>query len=309
MAVRIVTDSGSDILPDEYESLRVLPLSVNFGATTYLDGVDLTHERFYELMIEEDELPKTGQVNPYAFGEAFEEAVAAGDDVVCITLSAKLSGTYQSALTAASGVNEAFGVNGASGSNSANDTPDAKSTVHVVDSMSVCVGERVLVEYALRLADEGCSAAQIAAELPHARERIVVVGLLDTLEYLRRGGRISGAAAGVGQLLSIKPVISIQDGEVVLLGKARGSKNGRNLLSEQVTAAGGIDFAMPLALGYAGISDKLLMKYIDDSREIWEPGFADGKLPIHTVGATIGTHVGPGAIALAFFEQDDNKLS
>ncbi len=336
MAVRIVTDSGSDILPDEYENLRVLPLSVNFGATTYLDGVDLTHERFYELMVEEDELPKTGQVNPYAFGQAFEEAVVAGDDVVCITLSSKLSGTYQSALTAASGMNEGFGANGAGGSNDANAVDDAsdangsndaneapnandasgaksvnnaKGTVHVVDSMSVCVGERVLVEYALRLADEGRSAAQIAAELLHARERIVVVGLLDTLEYLRRGGRISGAAAGVGQLLSIKPVISIQDGEVVLLGKARGSKNGRNLLNEQVTAAGGIDFAMPLALGYAGLSDKLLMKYIDDSREIWEPGFADGKLPIHTVGATIGTHVGPGAIALAFFEQDDNKLS
>ena len=336
MAVRIVTDSGSDILPDEYENLRVLPLSVNFGATTYLDGVDLTHERFYELMVEEDELPKTGQVNPFAFGQAFEEAAAAGDDVVCITLSSKLSGTYQSALTAASGMNEGFGANGAGGSNDANAVDDAsdangsndanevpnandasgaksvnnaKGTVHVVDSMSVCVGERVLVEYALRLADEGRSAAQIAAELLRARESIVVVGLLDTLEYLRRGGRISGAAAGVGQLLSIKPVISIQDGEVVLLGKARGSKNGRNLLNEQVTAAGGIDFAMPLALGYAGLSDKLLMKYIDDSREIWEPGFADGKLPIHTVGATIGTHVGPGAIALAFFEQDDNKLS
>ena len=280
MAVRIVADSGSDILPGEYEGLVVLPLSVSFGEDVYSDGVDLTHERFYELLAEKDELPKTGQVNPYAFARAFEEAHAAGDEVVCITLSSKLSGTNHSAMTAAS---------------------EAKGVVCVVDSLNVCVGERVLVEYALRLAAEGRSAVEIADELCRARCRVVVVGLLDTLEYLRRGGRISGAAAGVGQLLSIKPVISIDEGEVVLLGKARGSKNGRNLLNEQVTAAGGIDFGMPLALGYAGLSDKLLNRYIEDSRAIWEPAFADGGLPVHTVGATIGTHVGPGAIALAFF--------
>lgn len=280
MSVRIITDSGSDILPDEYPGLVVLPLSICFGEKVYADGVDLTHRRFYELLVEEEELPKTGQVNPYTFSQAFEEAYAAGDEVVCITLSSKLSGTNQSALTAASG---------------------AKTVVRVVDSMSVCVGERILVELALRLAAEGRTAVQIADELSAARGRVSVVALLDTLEYLRRGGRISATAAGVGTLLSIKPVITIDDGLVKVLGRARGSKNGRNLLSEQVEKAGGIDFGMPLALGYAGLSDKLLRKYIEDSREIWAPGFPDGELPVHTVGATIGTHVGPGAIALAFF--------
>lgn len=280
MSVRIITDSGSDILPGEHEGLVVLPLSITFGTTTYTDGADLSHERFYELLVEEDDLPKTGQVNPYAFSQAFEEAYEAGDEVVCITLSSKLSGTYQSALTAAS---------------------EAKVVVRVVDSLNVCVGERILVEYALRLAAEGKSAAEIAEELERVRGNICVVGLLDTLEYLKRGGRISAAAAGVGALLSIKPVITVDDGEVKVLGKARGSKNGRNLLSEQVEKAGGIDFAMPVALGYAGLSDKLLRKYIEDSKAIWEPGFPDGQLPVHSVGATIGTHVGPGAIALAFF--------
>ena len=272
MSVRIITDSGSDILPGEHEGLVVLPLSILFGTTTYADGADLSHERFYELLVEEDDLPKTGQVNPYAFSQAFEDAYEAGDEVVCITLSSKLSGTYQSALTAAS---------------------EAKVVVRV--------GERILVEYALRLAAEGKSAPEIAEELERVRGNICVVGLLDTLEYLKRGGRISAAAAGVGALLSIKPVITVDDGEVKVLGKARGSKNGRNLLSEQVEKAGGIDFAMPVALGYAGLSDKLLRKYIEDSKAIWEPGFPDGQLPIHSVGATIGTHVGPGAIALAFF--------
>lgn len=280
MSVRIITDSGSDILPGEHEGLVVLPLSITFGTTTYADGADLSHERFYELLVEEDDLPKTGQVNPFAFSQAFEEAYEAGDEVVCITLSSKLSGTYQSALTAAS---------------------EAKVVVRVVDSLNVCVGERILVEYALRLAEKGKSAAEIAEELERVRGNICVVGLLDTLEYLKRGGRISAAAAGVGALLSIKPVITVDDGEVKVLGKARGSKNGRNLLSEQVEKAGGIDFAMPVALGYAGLSDKLLRKYIEDSKAIWEPGFPDGRLPVHSVGATIGTHVGPGAIALAFF--------
>ena len=283
MSVRVLTDSSSDILPGEHEGLVVLPLSVTFGATTYEDGVDLTHERFYELLVEEDELPKTGQVNPFAFAQAIEEAHEAGDEVVIVTLSSKLSGTNQSALAAAA---------------------EAKGVVRVVDSLNVCVGERVLVEYALRLVARGLGAVEIADELVRARERVRVVGLLDTLEYLRRGGRISAAAGAVGELLSIKPVIAIEDGEVVLLGKARGSKNGRNLLNEQVRGAGGIDFGMPVALGYAGLSDKLLRKYIDDSRELWAAGFPDGNLPVHTVGATIGTHVGPGAIALAFFRAE-----
>lgn len=280
MSVRIVTDSASDILPGEYPGLVVLPLSVSFGETVYADGADLTHERFYELLVEEDEMPKTGQVNPYAFSQAFDEAYAAGDEVVCVTISSKLSGTNQSAVTAAAG---------------------AGTVVRVVDSKSVCVGERILVQEALRLASEGMTAVEIADALCELRERVCVVALLDTLEYLRRGGRIGSAAAGVGALLSIKPVITVEDGAIAVLGKARGSRNGRNLLSEQVEKAGGIDFGMPLALGYAGLSDKLLRKYIEDSRAIWAPGFPDGDLPVYTVGATIGTHVGPGAIALAFF--------
>lgn len=282
MKTRIITDSASDILEGEYENLTVLPLSITFGTVTYLDGVDLTHERFYELLVEEDELPKTGQVNPYAFGQVLDEVHAAGREAVVITLSSKLSGTHQSAITAAA---------------------QAKGVVRVVDSLNVCVGERVLVECALRLAEKGLGAVEIADQICALRDRVCVVGLLDTLEYLRRGGRISAAAGAVGELLSIKPVIAIRSGEVALLGKARGSKNGRNLLNQQVENAGGIDFGMPVALGYAGLSDRLLRKYVADSRGLWEAGFPDGSLPVHTVGATIGTHVGPGAIALAFFRK------
>lgn len=282
MAVRIITDSGCDIVGADNPQLDVLPLSITFGSAVYADGVDLSHEHFYELLVEGDELPKTGQVNPYAFAQAIERAQQDGFEPLIITLSSKLSGTYQSACMAAS---------------------EASCPVHVVDSGQVTVSERILVEYALSLAGEGLGAEEIATCVESVRERVVVIGLLDTLEYLRRGGRISAAAGTFGEMLSIKPVITIENGEVKMLGRARGSKNGRNLLNQQIEASRGIDFSMPLALGYAGLSDALLQKYIRDSRALWEE-YPGDELPVYSVGATIGTHVGPGAIALAYFERE-----
>lgn len=281
MSVRIITDSASDMTPAEHPALAVLPLSVTFGTDVYMDGVDIDHQRFYEMLVERDELPKTGQVNPYAFSRAIAEAREAGDEAVIITVGAKLSGTNQSARTAL-----AVAPGG---------------DVFVVDSNNVTLGERVLVEYALRLVDEGYGAAQIAAAVEAVRDRVVVIGLLETLEYLVRGGRLSAAAGAVGTLLNVKPVVAAEDGLIVQLGKARGSKNGRNLLNQKVEKAGGVDFSMPLALGYTGLSDAVLKKYIEDSAALWA-GHTEGELPIHTIGATIGTHVGPGAVAVAFFQ-------
>lgn len=280
MSIRIITDSASDMSPAEHPALRVLPLSVTFGTDVYMDGVDIDHQRFYEMLVERDELPKTGQVNPYAFSQTIAEAREAGDEAVIITVGAKLSGTNQSARTALA---EAPG-----------------GDVFVVDSNNVTLGERVLVEYALRLVDEGRSAAQIAAAVEAVRDRVVVIGLLETLEYLVRGGRLSAAAGAVGTLLNVKPVVAAEDGLIVQLGKARGSKNGRNLLNQKVEKAGGVDFSMPLALGYTGLSDAVLKKYIEDSAALWA-GHTEGELSIHTIGATIGAHVGPGAVAVAFF--------
>ena len=285
MTVRIITDSGSDCLQGEHSQLDVLPLSVGFGSTVYQADVELTRERFYELLVEGDDFPTTGQVNPYAFSQAIARAQEAGEDVVVISLSSKLSGTYQSACTAAAEAGDA-------------------TEVHVVDTENVTLGMKILIQYALRLLDEGKSAAEIAHAVEEARDRVCVVALLDTLEYLKRGGRISAAAGTVGELLSIKPVITVRDGEVAVLGKARGSKNGRNLLRQQVEAAGGIDFDMPLLLGYSGLSDKLLRKYLADSRSVWEGKIAEEGIPVVMVGATIGTHVGPGAVAVAFFKAE-----
>lgn len=281
MAVRIITDSGFDV-PDASDArLTVLPLSITFGDTTYADGVDLTNDRFFELLIESDELPKTSQATPYAYTQIFERVRAAGDEAVVITLSSGLSGTYQSALTAAA------------------DYPE----VHVVDSKNVTIAQGILVQYALRLVDEGRGAAEVASMVESARERLVLLALLDTLEYLKRGGRIPKSVGAIGELLSIKPVVGVRDGEVVMLGKARGSKNGRNLLHQEVEK-NGIDFTMPVLIGYSGLSDKLLRKYLEDNRAIWEDKVAEEDLPITSVGATVGTHVGPNAIALAFFRRE-----
>lgn len=279
MATRIITDSASDIVDFPNPNLTVLPMTVAFGSTVYHDGVDLTHERFYDLLVESDELPSTGAVSPGVFAQAYDEAQAAGEDVVVVTLSSKVSATWQSARIAAEG----------------------RDGVHVVDSLNSCIGERVLVEYALMLVERGLSAADIAARLERARSRVHMLALLDTLEYLRRGGRIGSAAAAAGALLALKPVITMTDGEVELLGKARGSKNARNLLVELV-GEHPIDFAMPFCLAYTAGGEAMLKKYVRDSSDLWE-GIVDA-LPICSVGATIGTHAGPGAIAVAYFSQE-----
>ncbi len=278
MKIRIITDSASDMDASAREGMSILPMAITFGEEEFQDGVNLSHREFYERLVESDELPRTSQVTPYAFEEAFRQAAEAGEQVVAVTMSSKLSGTWESAVTAARGF---------------------EGSVYVVDSENVTVGERALVEYALRLRESGMEAREIAEELERSKKRIRLVALLDTLEYLKKGGRVSRLTAFAGGLLSIKPVVAVQDGEVVILGKARGSRQGNNLLVEQIRQAGGVDFSMPYFLGYTGLSDELLRKYIRDSEMIWKENTE--QLDISTVGGTIGTHAGPGAIAVAFF--------
>ena len=152
----------------------------------------------------------------------------------------------------------------------------------------------------MRLVKEGrLGAAEIAAELDEKKGKIQLLAVLDTLQYLRKGGRISSVTAIAGEMLSIKPVISVVRGEVKLVGKAMGSKKGNNLLTKLVSDCGGIDFTMPYVLGYAGLSDEFLQKYIRDSEALWKDH--TDHVPYELIGSTIGTHVGPGAIAVAFF--------
>lgn len=279
MKTRIIVDSTADLVPEIKERVHIVPLSVRFGDDEYIDGVTIDYKAFYEKLIESDVLPTTSQANPDAFIKEFEKAKEAGESAVVITLASKLSGTYQSAMIAA----------------------DDYENIYVVDSGNVAMGSSILVELAFKLLDEGLDAKEIAEKLEEEKKKIVIVALLDTLEYLKKGGRISKTVAFAGSVLNIKPVLSVVDGEILMLGKARGSKMGNNLLVQEIDKAGGIDFNKPVLLGYSGLSDALLLKYIEDSRYIWEDNLDE--IRYTSVGSVIGTHAGPGAIVVAFFKK------
>ena len=249
--IKILVDSASDVEKSEAEEAGVylIPMKVRFGGKEYSDGINLTHREFFEKLIESNELPQTSQINEFSWEESFKSLTADGSEVIAITISSKLSGTYSCAVKAAK---------------------KFAGKVYVVDSIQACIGERILLQYAIRLVKAGKSAAETVKELDAKKGKIQLLAVLDTLKYLRKGGRISSVAAIAGEMLSIKPVISVTKGEVKLVGKAIGSKKGNNLLNQLVEKCGGIDFDMPYALAYSGLSDDYLQKYLKDSEQLWK---------------------------------------
>ena len=280
MSVKIVIDSTVDLAENIKDKFTVVPLTINFGDEEYIDGVTITHKEFYQKLIESDVLPITSQATPAVFSKVFNEIVDDGDTAVVITISQKLSGTYQSAMIAAE---------------------DFPEKIFVVDSNTVAIASGILAELAFGLAEKGLSASDIAEKLTEERNNVRLIALLDTLEYLKRGGRISKTVAFAGGMLSLKPIICVEEGEIKMLGKARGSKQGNNLLVQEIGKAGGVDFSKPVLLGYTGLSDAMLNKYIEDSAFLWEESVAE--LNTAVVGSVVGTHAGPGVIAAAFFSK------
>lgn len=281
MNVRILADSSADVTKETREKITVIPLNLFFGEEEYKDGVSITYQEFYEKLVEYDDLPHTSQANPDTFASYFEEVKENDETAVVITLASTLSGTYQSALIAAE---------------------DYEGRICVVDSLNATIGSGILVELAVKYAENGMSAKEIAKNLEKERDKICLMGIVDTLEYLKKGGRISKTAAVAGEVLGIKPVLRIKDGEIIVLGKARGSKRSNNLLIQEIEKAGGVDFDKPVMLAYSGLSDILLQKYVEDSRSLWE-GHTD-ELKQSCIGSVIGTHLGPGAVAVAFFSKN-----
>ena len=275
MSVKIIVDSTTDMIPAVAERVGIVPLTVHFGQQEYISGVDIDNQMFYEMLVESKDLPTTSQPTPFAFAKAYEEAVSAGHEVVCITCSGKLSGTNQSANIAA-------------------DDFDGKVTV--VDSNTITLSMGLLAQYALTLADQGLSAAQIAAALEQKKDKVRLLALVDTLEYLKKGGRVSPTVAFAGGLLNIKPLITVADGVIQVLGKARGSKQGNSLLDQEARKQG-IDLTMPMMVGYTGTDDTLLRKFQEEGSDFWKSA------PTSQVGSVVGTHAGPGAVALAYFTE------
>lgn len=276
--VRFIIDSSVDVAPQLRSRFTILPLPIRFGEEEYLDGVTITSQEFYRKLVEGKVTPATSQATPYTYGKYFREAIENGEDVICLTLSSKLSGTWQNATIAAA---------------------EFPGRVFVVDGRNVTITSAVLAQYGLQLLDEGKSAAEVAEILTRERDHIHLIAIVNTMEYLCRGGRVSRTAAVAGELLSIKPLIGMKGGEPVVLGKARGAKNAVKMFKQEVEKAGGIDFSKPVLLGYTGEDDSVLNKLESDCEALWEGRTLDRTI----VGSTIGTHAGPGAVAVAFFNK------
>lgn len=280
MAIRIVTDSSSDFEPAvaKRRKVEIVSMPIQFGKATFLDGKTITGEVFYKLLKEGKANPSTSQPTPNDFLKVFESAKAAGDQVVAVLLSSALSGTVQSAMIAKGMCDY--------------------EEIYIVDSLSATAGIQILVNYACKLRDSGLKAADIAAQLEQIKDRIRIFAVIDTLEYLRRGGRISSLQAGLGSMTKLKPVIAVRDGAVAITGKAFGTAAAVKQLLKLI-ADHPVDDAFPSYFLYTDdkTREELLLP------KLRELGTLPQRLHYCCIGATIGTHVGTGAMGLAYIEQ------
>ncbi len=282
MATKIIIDSGADITQEEADKLGIvlMPISVRLDGEDFLDGVNLFPEEFYKRLANCSELPKTSQITPIRYEEAFNKIVKNGDDAVVICLSSKLSNTYNNARMVA----ENF---------------DGK--IHVVDSLNAFIGQRALCFYALELLKKGYNAWKIAEKLEKRKNKIKLFAVIDTLKYLKMGGRLSAASAFIGTLLAIKPIISVTEGEVRSINKAMGFRKGNKMVLDLCYNCD-IDYNKPILVGYSGTDMTNFEGFLNEvNSSSLEKKFevTDG----FSMGSTIGTHIGPGAVAICFFEK------
>lgn len=279
MPITIITDSASDIEQEELPGVRVLPMTVTIDGTAYHDGIDLNKNEFYDRLENSSAMPVTSLISPYRFEEAFR-ALREGEEAIVITMSGALSGTYQSAVIAAEGW----------------------ENVSVIDSRQVAAAEKILVQRGLELIAQGLTRAEIVEALEAEKEKVVIFASVDTLEYLLRGGRISKTSALVGGIIGIKPILTLEDGKLIPIGKARGSKQSNLFLNRKIEEVGGIDTTLPYAVGYSGSSMANLCSYLENNQALldalpYEP-------PVVQIGSTVGTHAGPGAVLVTFFKKN-----
>ncbi|NLL72362.1 MAG: DegV family protein [Clostridiales bacterium] len=277
MGIRIITDSTSDISIKQAAKMDInlVPLKVIFDEKEYKEGIDITIEGFYDKLVKADKLPTTSQPAPDEFLECFKEAKESGDSVIVIVLASKLSGTYQSAMIA-------------------KDMAEYEK-IYIIDSKTTTVSLRLLIEEAVKLRDNGLAVEDIVTKLNDLKERIVLLAMVDTLEFLHKGGRLSKSSAIIGTLLRFKPIISLQDGGISVIGKERGVQKGIRRVIESINEVGDIDLDYPVHLGYTSQDDRcrLLRDKLLEERAL-------DNLPMHPVGCVVGTHAGPGACVLTY---------
>jgi len=277
LILHIITDSAAD-LPLYLKNtphLTVVPLTVHFGDESYIDGINLTNEEFYEKLRSSYSVPTTSQVSATIFKALFNEIIGKGDDVLGIFVSSNLSGTFSSASLAKNEL--------------------GKDNIYVIDSRTVSIGLAVLVQQAINLRAQGYGTKEIYQKLEEQKDKIRLYAKIDTLKYLKKGGRLSTAGAVLGTLLNVKPVITVRGGKVLVAQKARGNSKSLQLIKEKAVADG-IDVNLPVSLGYSG--DSSLLKELED---IFCDSLHIKKYITASIGATVGTHAGPNIMALAYF--------
>ncbi len=273
--VRIVADSTCDISKETRCKLGVttVPLKVNFEEGIYRDGLDLSIEEFYAKLSRASKLPTTSQVNPSEFEEVFREIIGNGDDVVCICIARELSGTLASAIAAAKAV----------------DT----SRIFCVDTRCATFGAYLIINEAVKMRDSGMSAREIAEDTQKLADRVRLFAMVDTLKYLKMGGRVSGTAAAIGGILGIHPIIQVK-GSISVLGKARGRKAAFSKLLEHFLAEPA-DLSHGIAFGHSHSPESL-----KELMSLFEPHIRGAEALTGDLGAVIGAHVGPGALGVAY---------
>lgn len=277
MPVRIVTDSSCDLSDEEVRAfgIEIVPLSIRFGDEEFVDRFELSVEDFYRKMAATDVLPETAAPSPGAFEECFRKLGAEGADaVVCINISRDLSATMEAAQQAARTIGDEI-------------------DVRVLDSKSITSGLGAIVLRAARAAQDGAGADEIEALVAELVPRTRVFAALDTLDNLKKGGRIGGAQAFLGSMLSIKPIIDISSGHVEEAGKQRTRKKSLQWLKDRLRAAGAVE---DLACLHANASD------IDDFVAELRREFPDLELRVGLIGPVVGTHGGPGTMGLTWFD-------
>lgn len=280
MAIYILTDSSADFRPDEAErrGVWVVPLKVQFGEENFENVLD--HAEFFRRLAQAEELPTTSQASPEDFLPYFQRAKENGDSVICLPMAASLSGTCQSALIA----RELCGY----------------EDIHVVDSTQTVLGLRLLIDLACLLRDQGLDAPAIVEELERARGRVRLLAIVDTLKYLHKGGRLPAAVSIAGELLKVKPIITLKDGQLGLVGKGVGAKGSLSALVKLIGGALDQDDRLPVYYGYT--ADDTLCRGL---MALTEETFGAHRSEVYPVGAVIGTHVGPGAAVIVYLERDN----
>lgn len=281
MSVRIITDSPSDITREEAKELNIniVPLKINVDGASYREGIDITTDEFYERLEASEELPTTSTPSPEDFLEYYKVAKEAEDDVIVITLASSLSGTYQCA-------------------NLAKDMSEY-SNIHVIDSEQAALGEMVLVRYAIQLRDEGKSAVEIVEIIEKAKKKTVLLAVLDTLDYLHKGGRLPKGVAVASGLLKIKPIIKVEAGSLKLTGTARGYNGGMKNLLKLIDDYDEFNPDTPVLFGYTGKSADQVKIFKEKADEKYNLENTN----IYQLGSVIGTHAGPGAFAIGFIQK------